>query len=183
MSNDVDHLVALDALDWKPLKTERIKAKSKLMFKLLNKMCPKSLTDLFTFKSEMTNYKLRDVESTLCLPQPRTNSLKKSFMFDGAHIWNYLPTEIRESNSIMSFETKIATHIFEYSHFRIALLFLYIYIYIYFLLYVISYYILYLCDFIIVHAPCGNQPRLTIYLSMLCVINTSASCQFYQVTN
>ena len=38
MSNDVDHLVALDALDWKPLKTERIKAKSKLMFKLLNKM-------------------------------------------------------------------------------------------------------------------------------------------------
>ena len=78
MSNDVDHLVALDALDWKPLKTEGIKAKSKLMFKLLNKMGPKSLyTDLFTFKYEMTNYKLRDVESTLCLPQPRTNSLKK----------------------------------------------------------------------------------------------------------
>ena len=102
MSNDVDRLVALDALDWKPLKM----AKSKLMFKLLNKMGRKSLTDLFTFKSEVTNYKLRDVESTLCLPQPRTNSLK-----------NYLPTEIRESNSIMSFETKIATHIFEYSHF------------------------------------------------------------------
>ena len=117
MSNDVDHLVALDALGWKPLKTERIKAKSKLMFKLLNKMGPKLLTDLFTFKSEVPNYKLRDVESTLCLPQPRTNSLKKSFMFDGAHIWNSLPTEIRESNSIMSFETKIATHIFEYSHF------------------------------------------------------------------
>jgi hypothetical protein len=34
-----------------------------------------------------------------------------------AHIWNSLPTEIRESNSIMSFETKIATYIFEYSHF------------------------------------------------------------------
>jgi hypothetical protein len=42
MSNDVDHLVALDALDWKPLKTERIKAKSKLMFKLLNNMGPKT---------------------------------------------------------------------------------------------------------------------------------------------
>jgi hypothetical protein len=105
MSNDVDHLVALDALDWKPLKTERIK----VMFKLLNKIGPKSLTDLFTFKSEMTNYKLRDIESTLCLPQPCTNSLKKrlkSFMFDRAHIWNSLPTEIRESNSIMSFQTK-----------------------------------------------------------------------------
>ena len=59
----------------------------------------------------------------------------------------------------MSFETKIATHMFEYSHFLIVLLFLYLYIY--FLLYVISYYILYLCNVIIVHAPCGNQPRLT----------------------
>jgi hypothetical protein len=103
MSNDVDHLVALDALDWKPFITERIKAKSKLMFILLNKMGPKSLTDLFTCKSEVTNYKLRDVESTLCLPQPRTNTLKKSFILTGhAHTWNSLPTEIRESNSIMS---------------------------------------------------------------------------------
>ena len=106
-------------------------------------MGPKSLTDLFTFKSEKTNYKLRDC--TLCLPQPRTNSLKKSFMFDGAHIWNSLPTEIRESKSIMSFETKIATHMFEYSHFGIALLFLYLYIYISYctvcniLLYIIPY--------------------------------------------
>jgi hypothetical protein len=70
MSNDVDHPAALDALDWKPLKTERIKAKSKLMFNLLNKMCPKALNNVFTFKSEMKNYKLGDVESTLCLPQP-----------------------------------------------------------------------------------------------------------------
>jgi hypothetical protein len=102
MSNDVDHLVALDALDWKPLKTERINAKSKLMFKLLNKMGPKSLTDLFTFKSKVTNYKLRDVESTLFFHSRVQIALKKSFMFDGAHTWNSLPIEIRESNSIIS---------------------------------------------------------------------------------
>jgi hypothetical protein len=38
-------------------------------------------------------------------------------MFDGAHIRNSLPTEIRESNSIMPFEKKSL-----YSHFLIALL-------------------------------------------------------------
>ena len=48
-----------------------------MMFKLLNKMGPKSLTELFTFKSEMSNYELRDIESTLCLPQSHTNSMKK----------------------------------------------------------------------------------------------------------
>jgi hypothetical protein len=42
---------------------------------------------------------------------------KKSFMFDGAHIRNSLPTGIRESNSIMPFEKKSL-----YSHFLIALL-------------------------------------------------------------
>ena len=31
------------------------------MFKVLKKMCPKSLTQLFTYKSEMSNYELQDI--------------------------------------------------------------------------------------------------------------------------
>jgi hypothetical protein len=49
-------------------------------------MGPKSRTDLFTFKSEMTNYKLRDVESTLCLPQP----VQKFHVWQGTHLELYL---------------------------------------------------------------------------------------------
>jgi hypothetical protein len=65
------------------------------MFKLSNKMGPKSLTDLFTFKSEKTNYKLRDVESSYSLlttaayKQPE----KKFHVWRGTHLelftnWN-----------------------------------------------------------------------------------------------
>jgi hypothetical protein len=112
MSNDiVDHSVALQALGWKPLKTERKKSKAKIMYKLLNKMGPKSLNNLFTYKGEVTNYKLRNISSSLCLPQPRTNNMKKSFVYDGAHLWNSIPKEIRESKSFSSFRKKIATHI------------------------------------------------------------------------
>ena len=57
--------------------------KAKIMYKLLNNMGPQSLTNLFTYKSEMTSYNLRNVSTTLCLPQSRTNNLKKSFMYDG----------------------------------------------------------------------------------------------------
>lgn len=39
-----------------PLKAQREKAKAKLMFKVLNKMRPKSLTNLFTYKNEILNY-------------------------------------------------------------------------------------------------------------------------------
>ena len=82
-----------------------------MMYKLLNNMGPQSLTNLFTYKSEMTSYNLRNVSSTLCLPQPRTNSLKKSFMYDGSFLWNSIPKEIKESKSLSSFRTKIAAHI------------------------------------------------------------------------
>ena len=74
-------------------------------------MSPKSLTNLISFKSEKTNYHLRDVSSGLYLPKPRTNSMKNRFMYDGANIWNSIPKEIRESKSLSSFRNKIAAHI------------------------------------------------------------------------
>ena len=111
MSNDIDHSVALQALGWVPLKTERKKAKAKMMYKILNKMGPESLTTLFTYKGEMTNHNLRDISSSLCLPKPRTNNMKNSFMYDGAYLWNSIPKEIKESRSLSSFRNKIATHI------------------------------------------------------------------------
>jgi hypothetical protein len=90
------------------------------MFQLLNNMGPKPLTELFTYKNATTSYELRDSGSALCLPQPRTNSVKKSFMFDGASTWNALPNEIRESNSFRLFEFKLITHIFRWLYKKIA---------------------------------------------------------------
>ena len=82
-----------------------------MMYKVLNKTGPKSLTNLFMYKSEKTNYHLRDVSSGLCLPKPRTNNMKKSFMYDGAPLWNSIPKDVRESKSLSSFRNTIAAHI------------------------------------------------------------------------
>ena len=111
MSNDTDHSVASQALGWKTLKAERKITKAKMMYKLLNNIGPQSLTNLFTYKGEMTTYNLRNISSSLCLPKPRTNNLKKSFMYDGSFLWNSIPKEIKESKSLSSFRTKIAAHI------------------------------------------------------------------------
>lgn len=111
MNNDVDHSIALRTLGWEPLKNERKKAKAKMMYKVLNKMGPKSLTNLFSYKSEKTNYNLRDISSGLNLPKPRTNNMKSSFMYDGARLWNSIPKEIRESKTFSSFQNRIAAHI------------------------------------------------------------------------
>jgi hypothetical protein len=91
------------------LKAERTKAKAKLMFTLLNEVGPKSLTHRFSYKNEITNYELRDISNAFCLPQPRTNGMKK--LHRGLYVWNSLPKEIRDSKSLTCFERKIASHI------------------------------------------------------------------------
>jgi hypothetical protein len=52
------------------------------MFK--NTWGPNCLKELFTFKKEILNHNLRDSSSTIHLPKPLSNGLKKSFMYDGA---------------------------------------------------------------------------------------------------
>ena len=84
-----------------------------MMYKVLNKMGPKSLTNLFPYKCEKTNYHLRDITIGLCLPKPCFNNMKNSFMYNGDKLWNSIPKEIRESKSLSSFRNKIAAHIYE----------------------------------------------------------------------
>ena len=69
------------------------------------------LNKLELYAYGIKGYHLRDVSSGLYLPKPRTNSMKNSFMYDGANIWNSIPKEIRESKSLSSFRNKIAAHI------------------------------------------------------------------------
>jgi hypothetical protein len=69
--------MALRTLGWEPLQTERKKAKARMMYKLLSKMDPKSLTNLFSNKNEKTNYDLRDISTRLYLSKPRTVQIVK----------------------------------------------------------------------------------------------------------
>ena len=91
VSNDADHTIALSSVGRETLevywKKKGKKAKAKLMFKVLGKLGPESQYR-FTKKCEMTNYNLQDSDTSLHFPQPRTNKMKKSFMYDGAIVWN-----------------------------------------------------------------------------------------------
>ena len=82
------------------------------MYKVLNNMAPEPLTKRFTNKNEITNHKLRNISTTLCVPQPRINSIKNSFMYNGAHVWNSIPNETSECKTLSLFRNRIATHIF-----------------------------------------------------------------------
>ena len=48
---------------------------------------------------------LRDSGDKFALPQARTNYLKDSFSYSGAVLWNSLPNEVRQANTLSQFKT------------------------------------------------------------------------------
>ena len=103
MSNDTPGSEALDMLGWEPLETRRAKTKAVHMYKVLNGLAPSSLADLFVPKSDITEYDLRGSHTSLQLPHPKTEKLKRSFSYSEAMLWNSLPTDLRNSNTLTDF--------------------------------------------------------------------------------
>ena len=92
-------------LGWDDLSTRRDKQLSIAMFKTLNGFFPKYLEDLFVNCD--SRYNLRDRDNKLALPLPKTNYGKSSFQYCGAKIWNNLPNEVRNLNSLATFRRRI----------------------------------------------------------------------------
>ena len=107
MSNDIPGSEALDMLGWEPLETRRAKTKAVHMYKVLNGLAPSSLSDLFGPKSDITEYDLRGSHTSLQLPHPKTEKLKKSFSYSGANLWNSLPTDLHNSATLTDFKNGI----------------------------------------------------------------------------
>ena len=92
-------------LGWDNLCTRRKKQKLKIMFKTLNDQSPEYLKGLF--KPFSTDYGLRNSDNKLALPKPRTDFLKRSFCYSGAHLWNSLPSNVRAIRSFTNFRNEI----------------------------------------------------------------------------
>ena len=75
----------------------------KRMYKVLNDLAPSSLTTLFVRKRNITEYDLRGSSTSLQLPFPKTENLKKCFCYDGAKLWNSLPADMRDSDTLPTF--------------------------------------------------------------------------------
>ena len=109
-SYDTNADYLFDKLGWKKLASQRKMAKAIMVYKSLNGLAPDYLSEMFVDRSSITNYALRDTGGKLALPQPRTNYLKNSFGYSGAALWNSLPAELRQANTLNKFR-------YDYSNF------------------------------------------------------------------
>ena len=76
-----------------------------MVHKSLHGLAPDYLCSMFTDRNSITRYTLRDTENKLAIPKPRTDYLKNSFSYSGAVLWNSLPIELRQANTLSEFKS------------------------------------------------------------------------------
>ncbi len=78
-----------------------------MIYKALNVLAPQYLRNMYTFTSDVQLRPSRHIDtSILYLPTGRNLQIfKDSFQYSSAEIWNKIPVEIREAQSLQSFKS------------------------------------------------------------------------------
>ena len=88
-------------LGWIRLDSQRTIHKAVMVYKI--SLTLDYLSSKFVDRSSVSNYFLRDTEGKLAIPQPHTNYMKNSFNYSEAVLWNSLPIELRQADSLSAF--------------------------------------------------------------------------------
>ena len=112
-----DHVTPLlKDLHWLPVKFRSAFKIATLAFKHFNGTLPRYLSDsLYTYQTSRT---LRSSsEKLLKLPKRNTKSFgERSFSFQAPLIWNALPSEIRNLQTLSSFKAALKTYFFRQAY-------------------------------------------------------------------
>ena len=71
-----------------------------MVYKSINSITPEYLSNLFTNRDSVTFYSLWDTDSKLAIPQLNTNYLIISFGCKDAGVWNNLPIELQQADTV-----------------------------------------------------------------------------------
>ena len=81
-----------------------------MMYKVLNENAPEYLQEQFNKLKTSVPYNLRNADINLTFPKPNSECLKKSFGYSGAIVWNSLPKNIRNSQTLTEFKQKLKSY-------------------------------------------------------------------------
>ena len=102
---------ALNELQWKTLMQRRLvmTLQARLMYRIIHGQAPAVLIESFQNPiAPQHDYNLRNSDFGFYLTKPKTEYMKKSISYSGAKLWNNLPSEVRNSISINTFNSLIS---------------------------------------------------------------------------
>ena len=72
---------------------------------------PNNLSDRVVLQFDVHGYSTRSAANNdMCLPDPHTDSMKKTLFYYGANAWNCLPHSIKEQNCFTGFKNACTAH-------------------------------------------------------------------------
>ena len=77
-----------------------------IIFKLLHNLAPLSLSSRIQLRSQ-SHYSLRNVNTQIVLPRPRTNFLRNSALYSASKLFNNLPVSLRTINDTKMFTKEL----------------------------------------------------------------------------
>jgi len=84
-----------------------------LVYQCLNSQAPSYLADDCQLVSDIRPRRLRSSDSGFCaIRRSRTTYGDRCFAAAGPRVWNSLPTELRQSDSLAQFKRRLKTHLF-----------------------------------------------------------------------
>jgi len=95
-------------LSWQKLNRQRELKTATMVYKSLIGLALDYLKLMFTDltdRSAISTYSLRKCEGKLAVPLPRINFLKNSFGYSGVVLWNSLPANLRQAQTVASFKS------------------------------------------------------------------------------
>ena len=97
----------IQSLGWQTI-GQLIDRQSKLtVFKCLNDLAPRYLSEFFTKNVDCISHNLRNTSTDLRLPLKSSSIGQKCFSFRGAKIWNSLSKEAKQAATLDAFKVKI----------------------------------------------------------------------------
>lgn len=97
----------LNLLPFKDVFTSSV---AKVMFKIMKNLTPRFLKDMFTVNSNLHHHITRQCHK-LHIPMARTNIRKKSFRYEGVHIWNNIMSKINLECTFATFKRRIKEYL------------------------------------------------------------------------
>ena len=106
----------LRELHWLPIRQRMEFKMLMIVYKALNGQAPSYIIELLNFKFQTHGHNLRSTQDTLALkiPQIRTKVTlgDRSFLCAAPRLWNKLPVDIRKSQTLENFKSRVKTYLF-----------------------------------------------------------------------
>ena len=115
MKKKTDHVTPLlIRLHWLPIKARIDYKSATIVFKCLHNLAPQYLADLIHLKPNPRSLRSSNDTTILAIEKNKSKSYgDRTFEFFGTKLWNSLPRQLREKDTLQSFKTSLKTFLFE----------------------------------------------------------------------